>query len=82
MYPEFFWVPKSGGVIKEDSVIRLDHLFVDPLQYGFTPENHFLSTEALAFVMDQIQLILGESPSEEYLEVRELLVDDLPDAFK
>ncbi|AOY87826.1 hypothetical protein BKP64_06365 [Marinobacter salinus] len=82
MYPEFFWVPKSGGVIKEDSVIRLDHLFIDPLQCGSAPENHFLSTEAQAFVMDQIQVILGETPSEEYLQVRELLVEDLPDAFK
>jgi hypothetical protein len=82
MYPEFFWAPKSGGVIKEDSVIRLDHLFIDPLEYGFTPENHFLSTEAQAFVIDQIQLILGENPSDEFLEVRELLIEDLPEVFK
>lgn len=82
MYPEFFWAPKSGGVISEDSVIRLDHLFLDPLVYGVTPENHFLSAEAQGFVMDQVKLILGEDPSEEFVEVRELLLEDLPDVFK
>jgi hypothetical protein len=32
--------------------------------------------------MDQIKLILGENPSDEFLEVRDLLIEDLPEVFK
>lgn len=82
MYPEFFWLRKSGGIIKQDSVVRLDHLFLNPLSYGIYPENHFLTAEAQGFILDQIKLILGEEPSDEYVQVRDMLVDDLPNIFK
>ncbi|WP_143595757.1 hypothetical protein [Tamilnaduibacter salinus] len=82
MYPEFFWLPKTPSIIRENSVARLDHLLTDPLIHGVSPENHFISDEARGFIADQLRILCGDEPSTEYLELQEVLLDDLPDVFK
>ena len=82
MYPEYFWMKRSGGIVSVHSVARLDHTFCNPLSYGCELENLFVSDEALAFIQDQIRILFNLPPSDDFLAVQEMLCDALPDVFK
>lgn len=82
MYPEFFFFPRSGGIINTDSVARLDHMFVNQLAFGVEPQNLFLRDEAMGMLMDQVRVLLGEEASDDYVQLREVLLDGLPAIFK
>lgn len=78
MYPEFVYVPKQEPAIDCDSVARLDRMFWSHLQCATRAHGQFLSQTMLGLAWDQMKVMAGEKPSEEYLELRELLLGELP----
>ncbi|WP_155521894.1 hypothetical protein [Xanthomonas translucens] len=80
VYPNLIFLPKSGGIIKEDSVIRLDRAFWTTL----SPPNEFyklfLSKERLGMVHSQMQILQGLNPDDEYVEMVKLLREELAPA--
>jgi len=79
MYPEFVFIPQSGLIIKNPGVIRLDRMFWSHLMCATDIENLFVSTEVLGIVWNQIRILSGETPSENYSELRDLLLSYLPE---
>lgn len=78
MYPEFVYIVKKEPAIDCDSVARLDRLFWSHLQCAAKPQNQFLTDAAIGIVWDQLSVLAGKTPSAEYLELRELLLGELP----
>jgi len=78
MYPEFLFAPSAGNGIDCDSVVRLDRAFWTHLQCATNPLTLFMSDAMLAIAWDQMQVMASVKPSENYLELRELLLEELP----
>ena len=82
MYPEFVFVPQSGGVIKHNGVIRLDRTFWSHMNGASQPQPLFLSNEILGVCWNQIRILSNEQPDDEYLELRDILLEYLPEDCK
>lgn len=82
MYPEFIYMPRSGGILKVPGVARLDHLFVHALTAGINHTDLFAIDEIMAVAHEQLKILIGKEPSDKYLEARELLLEFLPDDYK
>lgn len=78
MYPEFLFVPTPGKHLDCDSVARLDRIFWTHLQCAASPTSLFMTDAMLGIAWDQLQVMTGVKPSENYLELRELLLSELP----
>lgn len=82
MYPNFVYLPRSGGILSQSGVLRLDHLFFSGLEHDVQPQNLFVSEHVLAICHDQLKLLCGFQCSDEYLDARKLLLDELPETYK
>ncbi len=82
MYPEFVYVPQSGMIIKAPGVLRLDRLFWSHLAACCDSENLFVSKEILGICSQQMQILAGESPANEYGELRAMMLAFLPENCK
>lgn len=78
MYPEFLFAPKKEPAIDNDSIVRLDRMFWSHLQCATRAVPQYLSAEALSVAWNQIKVMAGEKPDEDYLELRTLLLGELP----
>lgn len=77
MYPEFFYLGRSGMILKWPGVARLDHIFTNEL-VGCEPTDLKLGDQALAVLLEQTRILLGGTPSTEFREFRELLMTFIP----
>ena len=78
VYPEFVWLPASGGVIKYDSVVRLDRAFWSTLPPPTVMEPLSLHQEMLAVIDNQLAVLRGLDPSADYKSAVSLLQEQLP----
>lgn len=77
-HPEFLFLPQHAPAISNDSVARFDRLFASPLMCGVNPRDLWLGADAIIFMQTQISWLLGITPDDEYMDLRELLISDLP----
>jgi hypothetical protein len=82
MYPEFVYVPQSGLIITVPGVIRLDRTFWSHLAAATDAQNLFVSDSILGICDNQVRILRGLPPSQEYLDMRELIMMSLPDSCK
>ena len=82
MYSEFFFLPQMEPVLKHSSIIRFDRIFLSPLTSGIRLRDLWLEEEPLSFALQQLYWMLGAEPAQEFLEIRELLLEDLPEEAK
>ena len=83
MYPEFVFAPRSGGIISQDSIIRLDRIFWTTLVGVSEPQDLFVSKEVLSICWSQMMILGGNAPLDtEYSDLRELMLEDLPGQYK
>jgi hypothetical protein len=78
MYPEFVYLTKKEPALDCDSVVRLDRLFWTHLQCATRPQDAFASDALLEIAWNQMRLMAGEQPSDTYSDLREVLLDVLP----
>lgn len=78
MYPEFMYVPQSGLILKNPGVIRLDRMFWSFLMGACDPQDLFLSQDVLGMCKSQLCLLFGGTPDPDYLNLRDLMLVDLP----
>lgn len=78
LYPEFMYVPQSGLIIKEHGVMRLDRTCWSHLLGASEPQPLFVSSAILGFCWEQIRVLAGNAPSQDYKESRELMLSCLP----
>jgi hypothetical protein len=82
MYPQFFYMPKHGVAVKKDSILRLDHIFVNPLVAGVNSTTSVVKEKILAFIHEQLKMLTGKVPTENFIQSRELLLECLPNEYK
>ena len=78
MYPNLFYVAASGGIVKLPGVARLDHLFTSELACDCELTDLRLSDSVLGVLMGHIHVMFGSTPSQDYAELRELLMSCIP----
>lgn len=82
MYPEFIYAPQKAPALEVPGVIRLDRAFWTHLIACSEPTDSYLSKEMMGICWTQIKIILGDQPSDEYSELRDLLLSELPTECK
>jgi hypothetical protein len=82
VYPQFAYLPRSGGIIHADSVARLDRAFWTTLAPPCTTEQLFLSDERIGVLQNQLLVLQGLPASPEYLEMAELLQTELKPEYQ
>jgi hypothetical protein len=83
MYPEFVYAPRSGGIVNQDSVIRLDRVFWTQLTAVSDPQDLFVSRDVMGICWNQIAILGGNAPADaDFSELRELMLQDLPTEYK
>lgn len=78
MYPEFIYAPQNPPLFLTPKIIRLDSMFWGHLIACTEPCTTYLSKEMMAICWAQIKMISGEQPSQDYSDLRELLLSALP----
>lgn len=82
MYPEFVYCPKNSPTLDIPGVIRLDRFFWSYLIACSEPTPLYLSKEMMGVCWSQIKVLSGERPSQNYSDLRDLLLSELPDECK
>lgn len=82
MYPEFIYAPQNSPTLAVPGVIRLDRAFWTHLIACSESTTTYLSNEMMGICWTQLKIILGDQPSEEYSELRDLLLSELPGECK
>lgn len=82
MYPEFLFLPQNDPALPNNSICRLDRMFLSPLLCATRHRDLWLHADAMNFLNEQLFWMLGKDPEEEFMETRQLLLDDLPDEAK
>lgn len=77
VYPHLVFLPRTGGIIRCDSVARLDRSFWTSLAPPTEVCEIRLSDDRMAILEGQIQVLRGQEPAPEYLEMVELLRGEL-----
>lgn len=80
VYPQLVFLPRSGGIIQQDSVVRLDRAFWTTLSPPSQLYAAALSDIRMSILQGQLQVLRGEEPGKEYLEMVELLRGELAEA--
>lgn len=78
MYPEFVYAPPIKPALDVGGVIRLDRFFWSHLVACTEPYDIFATQEILGVCWSQIQIMNGTKPSDEYIELRDILLSYLP----
>jgi hypothetical protein len=79
VYPQLAFLPRSGGIIKNDSVLRLDRAFWTTLPPPSELCALSLSKHRQAILHGQMLTLQGQEADEDYLELVELLRAELAD---
>ncbi len=79
MYSEFMFLPKNEPALPNDSICRFDRIFLSPLTSAVRHRDLWLHGDAMNFLNQQLFWMLGQEPEKEFLELRELLLEDLSD---
>lgn len=82
VYPQLVYLPKSGGYIKNESVVRLDRAFWTTLPPPYELYALALSTERLAIVQGQLLVLQDLDPGEKYVRLVTLLRRALDPKFE
>ncbi|WP_199099802.1 hypothetical protein [Dyella sp. ASV21] len=82
VYPHLVYLPKSGGVIANDSIARLDRSFWSPLAEPTELYLAALSEERMNHLSNQLNVLHGLDVDEEYLEMVALLRGELAQEFE
>ena len=82
VYPQFVYLPRSGGVIQADSVARLDRAFWTTLAPPTAPEPLFLSEQRMGVLQCQLLSLQGLPMPPDYVEMAELLQLELKDEHR
>lgn len=82
MYPQFLYMPRSGGILQVSSVARLDEMFVHSLEVVADDTGLFVIDEIMAMAHEQIKILIGKEATKEYKDARELLLDCLDEQYK
>ena len=87
MYPQFFFCPRHGVTIPNNSIARLDRMFfVRPVFPAFQPTDVALAPDALMVLRCMLALLLrvvmSEAEFEAFSAVRDLVQEALPDEAK
>lgn len=82
MYPEFLFLPQHEPALPNNSICRLDRMFLSPLLCAAKHRDLWLHEDAMNFLNEQLFWMLGKDPEEEFMETRQLLLNDLPDEAK
>lgn len=77
VYPQLAFLPRSGGIIKNDSVLRLDRAFWTTLPPPTELCALSLSKERQAILHGQMLTLQGQAPDPDYIEIVELLRGEL-----
>lgn len=82
VYPQLVYLPRSGGIITNDSVARLDRAFWTPL----APPTEFflaaLSEARMGCVANQLNVLQGLGVDPEYIEMVEILRGELASQYE
>lgn len=77
VYPQLAFLPRSGGIIKNDSVLRLDRAFWTTLPPPTELCALSLSKERQAILHGQLLTLQGQEPDVDYIDLVKLLRDEL-----
>ena len=77
VYPQLAFLPRSGGVIKNDSVLRLDRAFWTTLPPPSELCAMSLSKERQAILHGQMLTLHGQDPGKDYIDLVTLLRGEL-----
>lgn len=78
MYPEFLYVPEATPNLEYPGILRLDHCFWSHLHACTMLKPLFVSASIMEVCWQQLRILAGEQASENYREIRELLMSTLP----
>lgn len=79
VYPQLALLPRSGGIIKNDSLLRLDRAFWTTLPPPTELCALSLSKHRQAILHGQILTLQGRQADQDYIDLVELLRDELAD---
>lgn len=82
MYPEFVYLTKKEPALDCDSIVRLDRLFCTHLACVTKPQDAFASDSLVEIAWNQVRMMAGEQPSDTFLDLRELMLETLPNDCK
>ncbi|TDK26216.1 hypothetical protein E2F46_06355 [Luteimonas aestuarii] len=82
MYPNLMLLPTSGGYLPHESVVRLDRAFWTTLPPPTELYQLSLSVERRAIMANQWRVMRGETPDADYVEMVELLREELAEAHR
>lgn len=77
VYPQLMFLPRSGGIIRNDSVVRLDRAFWTTLPQPTELCALSLSDARREVMHNQLLTLCGRSPDPAYIEMVELLRGEL-----
>jgi len=82
VYPQFVYLPRSGGIIRTDSVARLDRAFWATLAPPSEAEQLFLHDERIGVLHNQLLVLQGLPPSKQYVEMADILRLELKSEYE
>lgn len=82
VYPHLVYLPRSGGVITNDSIARLDRSFWSPLAEPTELYLAALSEDRMNHLANQLNVLHGLDVDQEYLDLVALLRGELASEFE
>jgi hypothetical protein len=77
VYPSLVFLPRTGGIIRADSVARLDRAFWTTLPQPSSLEAMALSRLRLSILHGQLLTLRGLAPEQDYIDLVEILRTEL-----
>lgn len=77
VYPNLVFLPRTGGIIRDDSVARLDRAFWTTLPQPTQLEAMSLSRLRMGILHGQLVTLRGLAPDQDYIELVEILRTEL-----
>lgn len=77
VYPQLVFLPKSGGIIRNDSVLRLDRAFWTTLPQPTELFQLSLSQQRMGVLHGQLLTLHGQDAPQDYIDMVELLRGEL-----
>jgi hypothetical protein len=82
VYPQLVFLPKSGGYISNDSVVRLDRAFWTTISPPSELYKLSISEERMAILQGQIRVLQGMDPGQDYLDLVALVRGELATEYE
>ncbi|WP_225765253.1 hypothetical protein [Stenotrophomonas sp. Marseille-Q4652] len=77
VYPQLVFLPRTGGIIRNDSVARLDRAFWTTLPQPTELEAMSLSRIRMSILHGQLLTLRGLAPDQDYIDLVEILRTEL-----